>query len=48
MRARLLDLLKGDADFAHVPVTHIDQLIDINKWLNEGKIVVKPLMLLTR
>jgi peptide/nickel transport system substrate-binding protein len=39
---RLLDLLKGDADFVYVPVTHIDQLIDINKWLNEGKIVVKP------
>ena len=39
---RLLDLLKGDADIVYVPVTHIDQLIDINKWLNEGKIVVKP------
>jgi peptide/nickel transport system substrate-binding protein len=39
---RLMDLLKGDADFVGVPATHIDQLIDINKWLNEGKIVVKP------
>jgi len=39
---RLLDLLKGDADFAYVPVTHIDQLIDMSIWLNQRKIVVKP------
>ncbi|MEM3403170.1 MAG: ABC transporter substrate-binding protein [Nitrososphaeria archaeon] len=39
---RLLDLLKGDADFAYVPVTHIDQLIDMTTWFNEKKIVVKP------
>jgi peptide/nickel transport system substrate-binding protein len=39
---RLLDLLKGDADVAYIPVAIRDQVMDMSIWLNERKIVVKP------
>jgi peptide/nickel transport system substrate-binding protein len=39
---RLLDFFKGDADYCYVPAAIVDQVIDINTWLSQKKIVVKP------
>jgi peptide/nickel transport system substrate-binding protein len=38
VETRVLDLLSGDADHIYVPTSHADEVIDIDKWLNDGVI----------